>query len=239
MADIWRAAALAIDMLCPHIYQRDFNGIVSRYQRGGNALFVPESFGEAQGPANASFTIGRGGMGYAPFAVEQLADLVGGPLAASYAVLGALAPDILAGQAVGTIGGARVSPFQPEDALTLGRFTFQIRRLTDWRAPATPIVDYGGCLILRDAAVDTYLIAGIGVQIQCSVAVPGRVVGLGSVDELVCIDARWQRDRRLCGDEIMDSYAISDTLRAGQTGTSIKTGAAPKVLRVTLYDYER
>src|ERR1035441_2553353 len=71
-----RAAAPAIDILAPDIYQNDpaaYLKVLNLYHRDDNALFVPET----GGAANARFffsALGLQAIGYSPFGMDFTAD---------------------------------------------------------------------------------------------------------------------------------------------------------------------
>ncbi len=71
--DIWKAAAPAIDLAAPDIYDRKSANVVQyldRYARPDNALMVPE-IGNAREFARFFYpVIGRGGIGFAPFGMD-------------------------------------------------------------------------------------------------------------------------------------------------------------------------
>jgi hypothetical protein len=70
---IWKAAAPALDLLAPDIYQSDparYLKALEIYIRPDNPLFVPET---GNLPAGARFffaALGRGAIGYAPFGID-------------------------------------------------------------------------------------------------------------------------------------------------------------------------
>lgn len=71
--EVWQAAAPAIDMLSPDIYDRasrTYEGHLNRYARPDNALFVAET-GNDQPYARHLFSVlGRGGIGFSPFGID-------------------------------------------------------------------------------------------------------------------------------------------------------------------------
>lgn len=72
--DIWKAAAPAIDFAAPDIYDRKSANVaqyLDKYARPDNALMVPE-IGNAREFARFFYpTIGRGGIGFAPFGMDD------------------------------------------------------------------------------------------------------------------------------------------------------------------------
>jgi beta-galactosidase GanA len=70
---IWKAAAPALDVLAPDIYQNDparYLKVLELYRRPDNPLFVPET---GDSPASARFffaALGYGAIGFAPFGID-------------------------------------------------------------------------------------------------------------------------------------------------------------------------
>lgn len=70
---IWKAAAPALDLLAPDIYQGDpvrYLKVLDLYARPGNPLFIPET---GNVPAGARFffaALGHGAIGYSPFGID-------------------------------------------------------------------------------------------------------------------------------------------------------------------------
>ena len=71
--DIWKAAAPAIDVLCPDIYMNDsakYLAVLDHYSRPDNALFVPETGGGGPGSRMCFAALGHGAIGWAPFGLD-------------------------------------------------------------------------------------------------------------------------------------------------------------------------
>ena len=71
--DIWKAAAPAIDILCPDIYMNDstkYLAVLDHYSRPDNALFVPETGGGGPGSRMCFAALGRGAIGWSPFGLD-------------------------------------------------------------------------------------------------------------------------------------------------------------------------
>ena len=68
--DIWKAAAPAIDILAPDIYQNDpakYLAVLDHYARLDNTLFVPETGATAR---MCFAALGRGAIGWSPFGLD-------------------------------------------------------------------------------------------------------------------------------------------------------------------------
>jgi beta-galactosidase GanA len=70
---IWKAAAPALDVLAPDIYQSDparYRKVLELYARPDNALLVPETGGPAGYPRLFFAALGKGAIGWAPFGLD-------------------------------------------------------------------------------------------------------------------------------------------------------------------------
>jgi hypothetical protein len=71
--DIWKAAAPAIDILCPDIYMNDsasYLAVLDHYSRPDNTLFVPETGGGGPGSRMCFAALGHGAVGWSPFGLD-------------------------------------------------------------------------------------------------------------------------------------------------------------------------
>ena len=67
---IWKAAAPALDMVCPDDYNTDataYQKVLDLYRRDDNPLFVPETGGS---PRLLFFVLGHQAIGFAPFGID-------------------------------------------------------------------------------------------------------------------------------------------------------------------------
>jgi hypothetical protein len=74
---IWKAAAPALDVLSPDIYQSDnlrYRRVLELYSRPDNPLFVPEAGGSAWYAHMLFAAIGKGAVGWSPFGVDRAID---------------------------------------------------------------------------------------------------------------------------------------------------------------------
>jgi beta-galactosidase GanA len=106
LMDIWRAGAPSIDFLSPDIYFLNFNEWCGKYDRDGNALFIPEVNSKGLAPVNVFYAMGQhNAIGFCPFAIESLGDPQADLLMHSYSLLEQLEPLIVANQGSGTMIG--------------------------------------------------------------------------------------------------------------------------------------
>ena len=72
--DVWKAAAPNIDAVAPDLYTRsakDYLKFLDHYARPDNALLVPETGNAADFARFLWPTLGRGGIGWAPFGMDE------------------------------------------------------------------------------------------------------------------------------------------------------------------------
>ncbi len=252
MHDIWRAGAPQIDMLCPDVYLRDFPGILSEYSRSGNPVFIPESFGDAGGIANAFYAVGQqGAIGYSPFGIDSAlrlntmtgaagtpaaGELKSRPFSQGYALLQQLAPLILEHQAKGSIGAAWLSGERQSQKVKLGGFILEFSPWRNMRTGKKAEMAYGLAMAL---SADEFLVAGSDLQVTFTPDTPGpEIAGILSVEEGRMENGRWVPGRRLNGDEVQLRYDLSLAAAEGQSGAGLRfSSGSPTIQRVRLYRY--
>jgi len=206
--DVWHAGAPALDMLSPDLYVQEFDELCARYTRSGNALFIPESAGDARGAANVFAAFGQyAAIGYSPFGIENPSTAAPeGPMAKAYEFLSQLSPFILAHQQKGTIAGVALDKDHSNKKVQLGNYTLNVRFARSWGTTQNP--DYAAAIILATGDGE-YLIAGKGVSISFSCDRPDcPATGLASVEEGTFVGGLWAPGRRLNGDEIMSGNGL-------------------------------
>ena len=228
LMDIWRAAAPAIDFLAPDIYFTDFAGWLRKFDRGGNAVFIPE-VDRNQSISNAFYAFAQhNAMGYNPFSIESVDDPAHSQIARGYDVLHQLNALILEHQGKGTMAGFLLDSAAQTAEIKLGNYIFTVRHESTWPYAhrgmnETPRV--GGMIIMT--AGDEFYIAGSGVLVtfQCA-SDDGTIAGIASMDEGVFVDGRWIAGRRMNGDQ--DHQGRHMYLPGGEYG----------IQKVRLYTYK-
>ncbi len=203
LMDIWRAAAPAIDFLAPDIYFPTFAEWLGKYERDGNALFVPE-VDRRQSVTNAFYAFSRhNAMGYCPFSIESVENPETSQFAKGYDVLRRLTPLILEHQGTGTMTGFLLDSAAQTAEISLGRFTFTVKHEYTWPYAGHaegPTPRYGGLIIMTGK--DEYLVAGSGVIVTFRPSAgDGSLAGILSIDEGTFVDGKWIAGRRLNGDQ--------------------------------------
>jgi len=228
LMDVWRAAAPQIDFLTPDIYFTDFAGWLAKYDRGGNAVFVPE-VDRRQSVANAFYAIARhNAMGYSPFSIESAENPADNQFTRGYRVLHQLTPLILEHQGTGTMTGFLLDSAAQTAEIKLGGYIFTVKHEHTWPYAPRAAGDtprYGGMIIVTGE--DEFTIAGSGVVItfQSSTG-DGTIAGIASMEEGVFVNGKWVAGRRMNGDQ--DHQGRHMHLPGGEYG----------IQKVRLYTYK-
>lgn len=235
--DIWLAAAPQIDFLAPDIYQPQFADWCRQYTRRGNPLFIPEMRRSEDGAHQFFYALGEhDAIGVSPFAIDGLRATAENAVARSYAVLGQIAPQILARQGSGSMIGFLLDEDTPSITRQLGSYELKISLDQGFGQNANK----GSGLIIA-MGQDEFLGAGFGfrVHFQRSLASP-QPVGILAVDEGQFHKGVWVPGRRLNGDETSQgSYWRFRDFGPDALGEPvIPTGNTSSISRCTVYLYE-
>ncbi len=203
LMEVWRAAAPHIDFLAPDIYFTNFAEWLGKYDRAGNAVFIPE-VDRRQSPANAFFAFGEhNAIGYDPFSIESADSMQIRHFRRAYDILHQLTPMILEHQGTGTMAGFLLDSATQTAEITLGKFTFTVKHEYSWPYAARiegSVPRYGGLIIMT--ASNEFYVAGSGVVVTFrSTSTDGSIAGIESIEEGNVVDGRWIAGRRLNGDE--------------------------------------
>jgi beta-galactosidase GanA len=209
LAREWREGAPSIDFIAPDIYFPNFASISDGYVASGNPLFIPEANrpSDARVASNALRSIGRlKAIGFSPFAIEDAGEAEAPRIGGLYAMLGSIAPLVLAAQAEGRIAGfgnpvsfAGEADLTPLTA-TLGGAAFTATTIDPWvPRDAQEPSSHGAVLIWLGG--EDYLVAGQGVTLTVEPADGQGRLGFDRVDEGRYENGQWRPGRRLNGDQ--------------------------------------
>jgi beta-galactosidase GanA len=201
--DAWKAGAPSLDLLAPDIYLPDFAAWCDRYARPGNPLFIPEARNDDAAAVHALYAIGRGALGFSPFAIEYTGDAAAAALTKSYALLTELAPIITAAGPNKT-AGVLFDKERPTATLRFGDLVLTVVHdyTFEWASPARkdPTWPRSGGLIIEIAPAE-FIVAGNGIIVTFAAADPKVTVGLERVDDGRVAGGRFVVGHRLNGDE--------------------------------------
>ena len=207
--DMWRAGALAIDMIVPDIYISQFKWVCEQYHALGNPLLIPETRGGALGAARAFYAFGaHDAMCFSPFGIDG-DYLVDDELKESYAVLDQLKQLILQNQGTGKMTGVLLDTSEQVQKIILGGYKIEIK-LQTW--PVKSLL--AGAIIINTAA-DEFIVAGKGFDVLFTPEIPGDLplAAIDFVDEGTFKQGKWIKGRRLNGDETHTSTFSGNGLK--------------------------
>lgn len=241
--DIWKAAAPDIDFAGPDIYDRESANIVAyldKYARPDNALMVPEIGNSIEFARFFWPTIGRGGIGFAPFGMDDtgffnyplgartLDDETLGAFALPYATLAPIAREwAQIAYTRPTWGTAKPDDGSPRETV-LGKWKIS----ADWgqwqfgekdwtwlpsEPPEWAEAPVGGVAVAQLSQTE-YLVMGDHVRVRFSPADGAANGVVVSVEEGTFENGKWVLKRRWNGD---------------QTDYGINLIDRPQVLKVT------
>jgi hypothetical protein len=241
MHDVWRVGAPRIDIFSPDIYQPDFKGIIPLFHHSWNPLFIPECAADSAGASNAYYAIGmHNAIGYSPFAIEdRVADPVNGPIPKAYKLLTGFAPVILDAQSKGTITAVTINKANPIQTINMGGYNIELRtrRKKMGNERFAPNSAYG---IIISSGPDEFILSGVNLEATFAPSTPGpQIAGIASLWEGVYEHGVWKPGRKLNGDNIAQSYAMTEQTNRNQTGMGVRfENAGPGILKVKLYKFD-
>jgi beta-galactosidase GanA len=199
----WKVGAPSLDLLAPDIYMPDFTAWSELYRRPGNPLFIPETRNDNDAAVRALYAIGRGALGFSPFAIETTDEVAAAALTKSYVALTDMGPmlaaagaDKRAGVLLDNAQKTTLLPFGDLKLLVSHDYTFE------WASPARldPVWPRSGGLIVQ-IAPDELIVVGNGIIVTFAAEDRAVTVGLERVDEGRVTAGKFVDTRRLNGDE--------------------------------------
>ncbi len=248
--DVWKAAAPSIDVVAPDLYTRDAKNylkFLDHYARPDNALMVPETGNAADFARFLWPTLGRGGIGWAPFGMDAtgyynhplgavtLDDATLEAFATKYRFLKPMARGWakLAYDHPGW-GTAKGAP-DAEQASVMGRWRVSAK-YGEWQfgsmdspwlkaePPAAAAQPVGGMAVLQ-IAPDQFLVTGTDVRVTFDVVDKAR----GDTAMLIKVE-----EGTLADD---GSFRARRVMNGDQTDYGLNFTAQPMLLRVTMGTY--
>ncbi len=205
LMDLWTAGAPSIDFLAPDIYFPDFEKWITLYNRGGNAVFIPEARFEKSVGAKMFYAFGQHNcMGFCPFSIESTTDPEKEPEVKGYALIQQLKDEILAHQGENRMAGFLLTKEKQSDTVSLGGYTLIAKHdyTLGWSPEAKEEVwPHAGGLVIC-LATGEYLVAGSGVVLNFLTEQKGKTkAGIEKIEEGSFQDGTWIPLRRMNGDQ--------------------------------------
>ncbi len=223
LMDIWKKHAPSVDFLAPDIYFPNFVEWAEKYNRNGNAMFIPEMAPSSRMAANALHAISAlGSIGTCPFAVEDLSVEKAEDLRQLYVALDELWPLLAEAQVSEKVIGLTprldfdwLLESEMESAELAGvRFCATFDRpagvgegaLSDlpthgngrWEAP--PRTPLGSAMVI-ELGENEFVALGKGTILTFSPTAGDGRVGIESAQERAFRDGNWNGKRWLNGDQ--------------------------------------
>lgn len=198
--DIWKAGAPNIDFMSPDIYGTNFIEWCDRYTRQGDPLFIPETWWNKPEYVNYMFyAIGNyNTLGVAPFGIDRLEPEEYQPLRDMYRAVEYLAPKILEYQGdKNKIRAFLIDKDNPSVEFEMDSYIVKARL---YERHGEFKVDNAHGIILKTGK-DEFMITGSCAVISFRPKKTDFKAGIGPVDEYIYVDDKWQKGRRLGGDE--------------------------------------
>jgi len=247
--DIYKAAAPAIDVVCPDIYLPNYKEIYAMYHReSDNPLLVPESSLDA-GRAFYAFAE-HDAICFSPFGIEDAAGDV--LYSASYGVLQELQPLITQYQGTGNMRGIHLTKDHQDEVLQVNEYQITLK-IQDPNKPAF------GLIIHTDE--EKFLVAGMNFKATFHKEANGQIAYIGQVIEGRVVDREWLEMRWLNGDETYHhallralgrEVALDSGFQSRETNLDVEEGeqfvyspggaetiTTPGIYKVTLYQRSR
>lgn len=240
--DIWKAAAPAIDVEAPDIYQNDpvrYGKVLDLYSRRDNALFVPET---GNSPSTARFffsVLGHGAIGFSPFGMDYTSHsdspMGGGrlneesltPFAMNYELIGPMDREVARWNFEGKLQAVSEVKGQPTQAMDFGAWKATVSYGLGVfgpgnKPPGNP--EPTGRVMVAQLGPDEFVVAGFfcRVDFQVADAASGKQREFLRVEEGSYHNGTFTPIRIWNGD---------------QTDWGLNFSSAPQVLRVRLATY--
>lgn len=237
--DVWRIGAPEIDLKCPDIYLQNFPEILDMYHHDWNPLFIPESFSDVNGAANAFYAIGKhSAIGYSPFGIDNHVDAPeDSPLAKAYSILDQLTPAITAAQAEDKISAFWLTTANSSQTIELGGYKIEAMLPINRRTGQLTAEKGYGLIIWKGG--NEFIVAGSNLNVVFIPDSKGpQMAGFDSIYEGEYLDGKWKSGRLLNGDNIMINYDLANEAALNRTGAGVQLRNEPGIYQVKLYRFE-
>jgi beta-galactosidase GanA len=218
--DVWKAAAPAIDLIGPDIYQSDYTyylRTLQQYSRADNTLFVPETGNKPEYARYFFAVLGRGALGFAPFGMD-LTGYANFPLGAAkldaatldafganYRLVEPQMRELARLSFAGKVWGVAEPTESHQEILHLGeRWQVEVSygRPQFGMDPPPGNRSPSGGVLLAELGPDEYLVSGFRARVNFQRALAdGRRFMLARVEEGRYEDGNWVFERLWNGDQ--------------------------------------
>lgn len=229
---IWKTVAPSLDLIGPDLYlplEKTYVGLLDRYARPDNALFVPETSNAAWAARFFWSALGRGAIGWSPFGMDATnysnyplgaRTLDGAAIeafAAPYRLFKPIAGDWAAiASTHPTWGSSKIK--SGEDGTTMGRWKIAVTYgqnnfdVPTWPGMEPPpwAKDPVGGGVVAQLGPDEFLVAGQYSRFRISPVDPAANGQILSAEEGTFVNGKWRQSRRWNGDQISYGFNFNE-----------------------------
>ena len=229
---IWKTVAPALDLIGPDLYlpmEKIYLGLLDRYTRPDNALFVPETSNAAWAARFFWSALGRGAIGFAPFGMDttsysnyplgtrKLDAATIEAFAAPYRLFRPIASDWAAiastnptwGTAKNNAGEDSTTMGSWKISVSYGRNSFEVPAWPGMEPPPWAKEPVGGGVVAQ-LGPNEFLLAGQYSRFQFAPTDPAANGQILSAEEGTFVNGRWEAQRRWNGDQIASGFNFSE-----------------------------
>ena len=255
---IWKAAAPALDVLAPDIYQNDpaaYLKVLELYHRDDNPLFVPET----GGAANARFffsALGLQSIGFSPFGMDYSRGHDTSPgsrqpdeflaWAMNYRLIGPMQREIAELNFEGKLKAVAEVAQKVTETLPFGDWNALVSYGATRNSQATGNAEPAGRALVARLSDNQFLVTGFFCRVDFRPAGTDRrrksqhaIDGTGQIPSAL-IDGKWQHRQFLRVEEGTYENGVFNFVRiwnGDETDWGLNFGSEPVVLRVSVATY--
>jgi hypothetical protein len=243
--DIWKAAAPAIDLLCPDIYMNDtasYVAVMDHYSRPDNALFIPETRGTGAGSRMCFAALGHEAIGWSPFGFDYTRatpELIA-PVGINYRMLEPIMREVAKLNFEGKVQAAQEEPGQGTVTLDFGAWNAIIKwsssgggrgagAVATNNAAASPM----GRALVAQISTNRFFVTAAYCTVDFKAASGGHREFL-RVEEAEPLGGKLNSSRNRKNYSAASAFRVMRILNGDETDHSLPFSSAPETLRVTL-----
>ena len=242
--DIWKAAAPAVDILAPDIYQNDsakYRAVLEHYGRSDNTLFVPETIGTSNSSRMCFAALGRGAIGWSPFGLDytRMTEEALAPVGLNYRMLEPIMREVARLNFEGKVQALEEETGQGMETLDFGAWRAVIgfgasgrSRPGEAQGNVTPI----GRALVAQLAENQFLVTGAYCKIDFKAASGGQRDFL-RVEEAAPVERTNHSARKGNGGPAASAFRVLRIWNGDETDWGLNFSSTPQALRVTLGTY--
>ncbi|HTV62323.1 MAG TPA: DUF5597 domain-containing protein [Verrucomicrobiae bacterium] len=250
--DIWKAAAPAIDILCPDIYMPDtasYLAVMDHYSRPDNALFIPETRGTGASSRMCFAAIGHGAIGWSPFGFDYTRETPESiaPVGMNYRMLEPIMREVAKLNFEGKVKAVQEEPGQGAVTLDFGAWSAIINwfssgggrsgrgagaAATNNAAAPSPM----GRALVAQISTNQFFVTAAYCTVDFKAASGGRREFL-RVEEAKPLEHKPDSSRHGKNYSAASAFRVMRILNGDETDHSLPFSSAPETLRVTLGTY--